>query len=255
MSHHESLGPDPTALPVDFHFGHRGHCGSPSRGIGYAPACQNIPTLSIPSGGGPCLPAGCLGSCLDHGDIARIGQILQAELDRILTHGCRYLVDERLAGEMNLRALGISKMGSPERGSRLQKGRNRLPELQFVGEVIGLRGHAVIMAGILGPSDQQARQRVAGTGLVGAHIPGGETLGFEHVGDHIAFRIESGAKSDDRCRSFRIPPVSLMTHALDPNRSANGFGKQCSIHCRITRVVATVGARTRHPDASYLVHG
>ena len=111
------------------------------------------------------------------------------------------------------------------------------------------------MARVLGPSGKQARQRVAGTGLVGAHIPGREALGLETVGDHIAFRIESGAKSDDRCRSFRIPPMSLMAHALDPNRSAYGLGKYCSIHGRITRVVATVGAGTRHPDAAYAFHG
>src|SRR4029078_4554061 len=58
----------------------------------------------------PAVPAELLRPRFDQANVARVLDVLEAEFDRVLVERRRHFVDERFAGEMDLRADRIAPM-------------------------------------------------------------------------------------------------------------------------------------------------
>src|SRR5262249_40570627 len=94
--------------------------------IGHAAAGHLGPGLVAPRRG-PRLPAGLFRRRLDEGDVARILDVPQPELDRVDVEGVRDLVHERLAREVDLRADRVAQMRRAQRRAAVEQRRDRLP--------------------------------------------------------------------------------------------------------------------------------
>ncbi len=87
------------------------------------------------------LPTEFLGRGFDRSRVAS-AQMLQAEFDRVGFRGERQLVDEALAGEMDLRPDRIAQMRGAERRDAIERRRDRFPGQQPVRDVVGFIGRA-----------------------------------------------------------------------------------------------------------------
>src|SRR5207237_9534715 len=79
-------------------------------------------------------PARLLGHGLHHRGVARLGEVAQAESDRIRAGGVRQLVNELLGAEMDFRAYRIAEVRGAQRRAVLDELRDRLPAEQLVLE-------------------------------------------------------------------------------------------------------------------------
>src|SRR5262249_59120931 len=73
------------------------------------------------AGRGPRLPARLFGGGLDHRDVARVLDVTQTKFNGIEVEHRRYLVHERLAGEMDLRSDRIAQMRAAQRRAAVEQ--------------------------------------------------------------------------------------------------------------------------------------
>src|SRR5207302_10247861 len=98
---HHATRPDPPRIALDLDLGHGGHRSAVALGEGdAAPFQQFAAALALRRSSR--LPLRLLRRRLDDGGMARLGEVPQAERDRILAHGSGQLVDELLAAEVDL---------------------------------------------------------------------------------------------------------------------------------------------------------
>ena len=114
MRDRELASPDASGLALDLDLGDDRDDGAAALRIGDALAAQQL-TGALAWRGRPGLPAGFLRRRLDHRLVARRGQVLQAELDRVGAGGERDLVDELLAGELDLQSDRIAQVRGAQR--------------------------------------------------------------------------------------------------------------------------------------------
>src|SRR5262249_50097845 len=111
---------------------------------------------------GPRLPSGFLGRRLDDGDVARVLDVAQPELDRIELETGGDLVDERFAREVDLRPDRVAQMGAAQRRGAVEQRRDRLPGQALVGELVGLLRPAEAVPGLQRHAAGLPRERIRG---------------------------------------------------------------------------------------------
>src|SRR3954468_5901861 len=185
----------------------------------------------------------------------RVGQIAQAEGDRILARGARHLVDELLGAEMDLRPYWVAEMRGAQRRAMVDELRDRLPAERLVLEAIGLGRRAEDLVRLWWHAERLANQAVGGLRFVGGDVLAREAFRDEFVRHHLAGRIDRGARTVYARRTFRVPGGAIGAHALHPHRLAGGACDERRIHRRIAGIVPTIGARAGDPDRAHLVLG
>src|SRR4029077_3447329 len=103
MGDGEFARPDLAARAVDIDLGNDGAARAVALRIGDA-AAADLGAGLVLARRRPRLPGGLFRRGPDHGDVARILDVAQAELDRIERQRRRHLVDEGLAREVDLRS-------------------------------------------------------------------------------------------------------------------------------------------------------
>ena len=119
-----------------------------------------LPVWSLRGEGRDCQPAfsaAALSTAMSRGVL----DVAQAELDRVDVERRRDLVHERFAREVDLRPDRIAQMRAAQRRGAIEQGRDRLPRHALVGELVGFRRHAEIVAGFQRDAAEMARKRVA----------------------------------------------------------------------------------------------
>src|SRR5262249_199901 len=123
MRNGELARPDLSARAVDIDLGHDRAAGAVALRIGDAPAADLGVGLSL-RGGGAGLPAAFLGGGLDPREGARVLDGTQTKFKGMEVEPRRYLVHERLAGEMDLRSDRIAQMRAAQRRAAVEQRRN-----------------------------------------------------------------------------------------------------------------------------------
>ena len=114
VRHGELARPDLAGRAVDIHFGDDGNPRPVTLRVGEATARHLVSGLIAPRRG-PRLPSGFFGNRLEQRNIARFLYMAQPEFDRIDIEGSSHLVNERLAGKVDLRPDRIAQMRRAQR--------------------------------------------------------------------------------------------------------------------------------------------
>src|SRR5262249_26788455 len=131
----ELARPDLAGRAVDVDLGDDRNAGAVALRVGDA-ATADLAAGLVATRRRPRLPARLLGRRLDHRDVARVLDVAQAELDRVERQRRRQLVDERFAGEMDLRAYRIAQMGAAQRRAAVEQRRDGLPRQTLVVKLV-----------------------------------------------------------------------------------------------------------------------
>src|ERR1700733_1046255 len=144
-------------------------------------------------------------------------------------------------------------MRCAKRRCAVEQRRNGLPGQSLVGNSIGFGWHAEAIAGFQGHAQGLPSQSVLRLAAIGVDVYPRERLARKLVGDDLTGGIETSLRHVDRGRSFRIPTSALVTHILQPHRTADGLGEYGRVPRAVVGVVAAVGARTGLEDDVHLL--
>ena len=169
MRHRHLARPDPAAAPLDLHFGDDGDPRAAALRVGDAAPGELVTGLTAlrRRAGVPFRP---LCRRLDHRDVARIREMTQAEFDRVGICSGRHLVDERLAGEMDLRPDRIAQVRGAQRRGAVEQRRYGLPGEPLVLDGIGFSRRAEAVARLQRDAHRLAGERVVRLAAVGVHV-------------------------------------------------------------------------------------
>src|SRR5439155_4316894 len=136
MRDREFLCPNASGLPVDLDLGDRRDNGPGTKRVGNSAAREDIAVATFGIGRWARFPAGPLGGGLDNGYIAQRGNMSEAKRNGVLAYRCRDLVDELLAGKMDIGPHRIAKVRSAKRRATSYECRYYFPHELLVVEVV-----------------------------------------------------------------------------------------------------------------------